>query len=301
MQQHRQPGMDGPRLKGHRAPPVLPGLGRLQVPQALERQQGMGQDSPLGVEDLRLRRVLHRRHFGEQQPQQPGRLPQPHQPPRRRRKPPQELRPHHLRRDPRLSARGQAYHLRGLSYHRLPGVRFDLEPQLARQPQPPQNPRGVLLEPLPRIANRPDHVRAQVLLPSVGVEQVALQRQGHGVDGEVPPSQVLLQRHPDLGGHVLVRQPCPPVAAREGHVIALRRALGDELEHPKGPRLYRLHVPVPLQSRRHLPRHQPHHHKVQILGFPPHQRIPHRPPHQVHAPRRKAVEEGQARIGADSC
>ena len=100
------------------------------------------------------------------------------------------------------------------------------EVQLGGQPQPPQGAQGVLLEAPVRVAHAPHQLPLQVGPPSEPVHQPR-RPPGHGVDGEVPPGQVVLQ--PGGEGH-----PVGPAVVG----VALLPAEGGHL-HPQAVQLHR--------------------------------------------------------------
>ena len=71
--------------------------------------------------------------------------------------------------------------------------RLDGEAQPGGEAQAPEDAQRVLAEALFRLPHRPEEAPLQVLPAAEGVGERPPQVQGHGVDGEVPPGQVLLE------------------------------------------------------------------------------------------------------------
>ena len=100
---------------------------------------------------------------------------------------------------------------------RLGGLFLDGEPVPCPKAQRPQNAQTVLPEPLLGHAHAADEAALQILLPAEPVHHAGVRVVGHGVDGEIPPGQVLL----DIA-HKAHRIRVPVVA-----VAALRPEGGD--------------------------------------------------------------------------
>ena len=145
----------------------------------------------------------------------------------------------------------------------------------------PQHPQGVLGKPPVRVAHAADHVSEQIHLPAVPVDHHAVLIQGHGVDGEVPPGQILRQggvevhrvrvaavgiaRLPAEGGH-LHRPVLRPHRDR-----AVAQAGGDrvgkELHHPLRPGVG-AHIEIPRRpAQQQIPHAAPH--RVGRVSCPP--------------------------------
>ena len=88
--------------------------------------------------------------------------------------------------------------------------RFDGKAQHRREPQSPQDTQGILVKSLSRLPYAAQDTLPQVLPASEGVPDGAISAHGHGVDGEVPPPQVLLQ---GAGEGDRIRPPVVPVSA----------------------------------------------------------------------------------------
>ena len=65
--------------------------------------------------------------------------------------------------------------------------------QLGRKPHRPQNPQGILTEPRSGVSHTADQTGSQVCPAAVQVHQPRCGGIGHGVDGKIPPGQVLPQ------------------------------------------------------------------------------------------------------------
>ena len=68
---------------------------------------------------------------------------------------------------------------------------FNAQPVDRRKPQRPQHAQRVLVKAALSLAHAADHPCAQILLPAEGIHQPLCGMIGHGVDGEIPPGQVL--------------------------------------------------------------------------------------------------------------
>ena len=75
-----------------------------------------------------------------------------------------------------------------------PRGRIDGKAQHRREPQSPQNAQGILLKAAVWVSHAAQDAPLQVLPSAEGVPQLSPEVQRHGVDREVPPRQVLLQR-----------------------------------------------------------------------------------------------------------
>jgi len=106
----------------------------------------------------------------------------------------------------------------GLFDDRLASGWLDIQPELDSQADRAQQPQRVLGEALGRAANRPDQTRLQVGLAAERIDQLpAADVLGDGVDGEVAPTQVAVERVAELD----VRLPRPwliPLGAVGGHL-----------------------------------------------------------------------------------
>ena len=163
------------------------------------------------------------------------------------------IRPQDLR---RLIPRRQLFQLRpdalrGDVPQQLPvpvdGVRrgrMDSKAQLGGKPRSPENPQGVLVEPAVRVPHAPEDARRQVLPPPQGVLELPRRIQRQGVDGEVPPPQVLLQGVGEGHGLRPPVVPVGPVPPEGGDLHAPRRRPdGDGAVAEAGG-----HRPVPKQG-----------------------------------------------------
>ena len=72
-------------------------------------------------------------------------------------------------------------------------VRMDGKAQFRQEPQAPEDPQGILLEPLIRIPYAPEEPRLQIRPAAQRIPQFPGQIHRHGVDGKVPPAEILLQ------------------------------------------------------------------------------------------------------------
>ena len=90
------------------------------------------------------------------------------------------------------------------------GARFilSLQPQHGGEAHPPHNPQCILLKPPVRVPHTPQNSVLQIPPPAQGVPQFPPKAQRHGVDSEIPPRQILLQR---AGKGHLLRMPTVPV------------------------------------------------------------------------------------------
>ena len=75
-----------------------------------------------------------------------------------------------------------------------PCGRVNGKAQYRCEPQSPQNAQGILLKAAVRVTHAAQDAPLQVLPSAEGVPQLSPEVQRHGVDREVPPRQVLLQR-----------------------------------------------------------------------------------------------------------
>ena len=73
------------------------------------------------------------------------------------------------------------------------GLRLDGEIQHRREAKPPEDAQGVLPKAPRRLSHAADTPLFQILPPAEGVPQLPPQGEGHGVNGEIPPGQILLQ------------------------------------------------------------------------------------------------------------
>ena len=88
-------------------------------------------------------------------------------------------------------------------------LRLQGKAQLGGEADRPQQPQAVLPEAPVRVPHAADQPRSQVGLPSEGVRYGPVPGQGHGVDGKVPPGQVLPKAHAEGHG---IGPPAIPVA-----------------------------------------------------------------------------------------
>ena len=102
-------------------------------------------------------------------------------------------------------------------------VRMDGKAQLGGEPRSPEDPQGVLVEPAVRVPHAPEDARRQVLPPPQGVLELPRRIQRQGVDGEVPPPQVLLQGVGEGHGLRPPVVPVGPVPPEGGDLHAPRR------------------------------------------------------------------------------
>src|SRR6185295_11321340 len=78
----------------------------------------------------------------------------------------------------------------------LPGVRFDGKAEPRREPERAQDPEVVLSESLRRIAHRAQHAALEIIRAAERIAPLMSQRMvGNGVDGEVAPGEIVIQRH----------------------------------------------------------------------------------------------------------
>ncbi len=82
--------------------------------------------------------------------------------------------------------------------------------QHSRKPHAPEDPQGVLAKALPGLTHTPQYPPPQVVSPSKGIPQLSPAIHCHSIDGEVPPSQILLQ---GAGKANRFRPPVIPVRA----------------------------------------------------------------------------------------
>ena len=119
--------------------------------------------------------------------------------------------PHRVRvkEHPGPSRPGRAQNFLQLSPHPLMGERsgqprtppdaprrvgLELKAQLGGKAHPAEHPQGVLGKALFRLPHAPDELPPQILPSAEGIDHRPIRGQGHGVDGKIPPGQVLLQR-----------------------------------------------------------------------------------------------------------
>jgi hypothetical protein len=92
----------------------------------------------------------------------------------------------------------------------FPSGGIDRKVEAGGEAQGAQNPEIVFLKSLRRISHRPDQLSLEVPLALEGVPPLVPERMiGNGIDREVAPGQVILQRHPvchhgvtSIRGHV---------------------------------------------------------------------------------------------------
>ena len=167
---------------------------------------------------------------------------------------------------------GYRRHPPGARLHGPGSPRLDGKAQLGGEAHRPKHPQGVLGKAALRLPHAPHHPRRQVLPPAEEVHYPPVPVQGHGVDGEVPAAQVLLQGGveghgvrvaavsvallPAEGGHLhrhgagedgnrAVLEPCGDGPAKEGHHLLRQRRGG--------------HVPVPRRPAQQQVPHTPSH------------------------------------------
>ena len=103
---------------------------------------------------------------------------------------------------------GQAVQPPGLIVHGPPGFRLHGQTVTNGKADAPENPQGILPEPFFRCSHRPEDFIFQILPPAEGVGKPPCGGIGHGIDGKIPPGQILLhiphEAHP-------VRMPAVPV------------------------------------------------------------------------------------------
>ena len=75
------------------------------------------------------------------------------------------------------------------------GGLVDHKTEPGRKAVEPQDAQSVFFKAAQRLTDGPHHAPGQIFLPAKGVAQALFGAVGHGVDGEVPPGQVL----PDVG------------------------------------------------------------------------------------------------------
>ena len=80
---------------------------------------------------------------------------------------------------------------RGQSADGFCRVLLDPIAKLGREPDGPQDTQGILTEPLPRISHTADPASLDICQAPKAVHQALMSVVGHGVDGQVPPLQVL--------------------------------------------------------------------------------------------------------------
>jgi hypothetical protein len=119
----------------------------------------------------------------------------------------------------------------GVAADRGERLRLDLEPERGRQPDRTNHPQGVLAEAPVRISDRPQDACREVLAAPEQVDEprrVARRATpGQGVDGEVPPRQVLLDRRPELDRVGVAEVGVGDVPA-EGRYLVLGTGLSDD-------------------------------------------------------------------------
>ena len=107
-------------------------------------------------------------------------------------------------------------------------IRVNGKPKLGGEPEAPEDPQGVLVEPAVRVPHAPEDARRKVRPASQGVVQIPRQIHCHGVDGEVPAPQILLQGVGEFHGLRPPVVPVGPVPPEGGDLHAAgRRPDGD--------------------------------------------------------------------------
>ena len=90
----------------------------------------------------------------------------------------------------------------GPAAHRVEGRRLDRELQGRGEPGRPDHPQGILAEPRVRVADRPEDAQGEVGPTVVRIHEpgriAGSSAPGHRVDGQVAPSQVLVDRVAEL-------------------------------------------------------------------------------------------------------
>ena len=124
---------------------------------------------------------------------------------------------------------GQILHQGCQVKHGFPGFFLHLQPKPHGKAHASQNPQAVLLKPLFRLAHRPEDAIFQILRPAKGIAQTTQGGIGHGVDGEIPPGQILLDggHKADLLGMAIVQ--IVPLGAEGGdlhHAVVRNNAHG---------------------------------------------------------------------------
>ena len=77
-------------------------------------------------------------------------------------------------------------------FHQSPGgLLLQIKIQARGKPKPPQNPQAILLKPPARLSHGPNQPLFQVLRSTKGIDQPMGWRKRHGIDGKIPPGQVL--------------------------------------------------------------------------------------------------------------
>ena len=159
---------------------------------------------------------------------------------------------------------------------RLPGGRVDGKAEPRREPVQPQDAQGILFKAGGGVAHGPQDALLQVLLPPKGVDKPLGIVVGHGIDGKVPPGQVL----PHIRHKVyLVRVAAVgigPLGAEGSGLVQLAAVLDGHgaVLQPGGDAL-----PLPEQCQ-HLLRPGTGA-KVPVLRGAPQQTVPHAAAHRV--------------------
>ena len=155
--------------------------------------------------------------------------------------------------------------------------RLDLEVQRRRQANRPNHSQGVFVESAVRVADGPKQSPGQVRASAVRVDEERFLARpaapGHGVDGEVAPGQVLLDRIAELDavGVAVIR--VRDVAAERGYLV-----LGAGMTHDHGPE------PVLVQRAREQaldPVRRRVRRQVPIRGFAAEQRVAQAAAHDI--------------------
>ncbi len=170
--------------------------------------------------------------------------------------------------------RGEPLQPLGAPPSRRPGLRLNGEPEAGREPDGAEDPEEILANAVPRRPDRPDHSGVNVLPSPEGIAPFVTDRVvGDGVDGEVPPGQVFVERGAEgndcvtaigldvaaEGGH-LVKMPAPVEHADRPVADAHRNGVRKEPEHHlRWRRGHEVHVALALAEERvaQRPAHRP--------------------------------------------
>ena len=164
---------------------------------------------------------------------------------------------------------GQRVQQRGQTLHGRHGGHVRRQGKPGRKPGAPQNPQGVLPEAGLRVPHRPQNAPAQVLPAAEGVGKAPGGGISHGVDGKVPPGQILPQvgDEPDP-----VRVPVVPVAPFPAEGGDLHHAVAGD--HAHGAVLFPGQHQLPVRKHRLRLGRQRRGTQIVVMGRQPQHRIP---------------------------
>ena len=135
------------------------------------------------------------------------------------------------------------------------------------------------------------HTRLEIRQATIGVYHLALTRRaverfGHGIDGQVATNEVLFQRHIGAGMHAEADIPVAGLAlGTRQRVLLLGLRMQEDREVPPD---------RPEATRLHVFHRRAHHHEVTLVPRPTQARITHRAAHAIDL---KPAQQAVTRIG----